>query len=87
MADLYRGELRKKAQMWDGIISSSHSVLSVWESKPANDKRNQRVVDLRTSFEHVLMAVTWYVCHTICLIWQYSHSRVGMVVADGPAPI
>ena len=36
------------------------------------------------------MAVTWYLCHAIWLMWQYSHSwlsRVSMIVADGLAPI
>ena len=33
------------------------------------------------------MAVTWYLCHAIWLLWQYNQSQISMVVSDGLAHI
>ena len=35
------------------------------------------------AFLSCLVVVAWYLCHTIWLIWQYRHSQVIIVVADG----
>ena len=33
------------------------------------------------------MAVAWYLCRAISVMWQFSQSRDSMVVADGLVPI
>ena len=77
------------ASVLDQLVSLPSKVslcVIVWEGEPARNKETSRLPISMPFLNIVCLMATWYLCHAIWLMWQHSHSRVIMVVADGLAP-
>ena len=71
-----------------GQMDEAHSTLSLLEDEPAINKETSGFPTSQPLSDIIcFMAVTWYLWHTVLLMWWYSHIRVSMMFADGMAPI